>query len=274
MLTMLTKSLRYATMFEELEQRAEIAWIPFIMLGYPDMESSITFIETFIENGADALEIGIPFSDPVADGILIQETARVALENGSTIKKCMQALTQIRARHPKIPFGLLTYANLVFHPGLDTFYSNCQQAGVDSILIADVPLKESKSFIESADRNAVDAIFIAPPNATKETLITLSEQSGSYTYVVSRAGVTGDNQSVEYPEAIVKSLLENNAPAPVLGFGISKPEHVTKAVSFGFKGVISGSAITRLILNNDENLLQQLKAFSLQMKQATSYQSL
>ena len=100
---MLTKSSRYTTMFEVLEQRAEIAWIPFVMLGYPDMESSITFIETFIENGADALEIGIPFSDPVADGILIQETARVALENGSTVKKCMQALTQIRATEDFVP---------------------------------------------------------------------------------------------------------------------------------------------------------------------------
>jgi len=264
-----TKSTRYTTMFEALELRGEIAWIPFLMLGYPDMESSIKFIETFIEHGADALEIGIPFSDPVADGILIQETARVALENGSTVGKCMEALTQIRAKHPSIPFGLLTYANLVFHPGLDRFYSQCKQAGVDSVLIADVPLKEAKLFIESAEKNAVDAIFIAPPNASNETLISLSEQQGSYTYVVSRAGVTGDNQSVEYPEVIVQSLLQNNAPAPVLGFGISKPEHISKAATFGFKGVISGSAISRLILNNDDDLLQQLKHFSLQMKQAT-----
>ena len=132
-------------------------------------------------------------------------------------------------------------------------------------------MKEAKPFIESAQSNTVDAIFIAPPNASDETLITLSEQLGSYTYVVSRAGVTGDNKSVEYPEAIVNCLLENDAPEPVLGFGISKPEHVSKAVTFGFKGVISGSAISRLILSNDENLLQQLKDFSLQMKQATSY---
>jgi len=250
------KRSRYSDMFENLKQQQQMAWIPFVMLGYPDLQSSISFIETFIDNGADALEIGIPFSDPVADGVQIQEAARTALEAGSTVKDCFAALADIRIKYPEIPIGLLLYANLVYHPGIEKFYKSCATAGVDSVLIADVPLCESKIFISTADDAGIDAVFIAPPNASQSTLQQISKLKSGYTYVVSRAGVTGDKNVVEYPEHIVNGLLENDAPPPVLGFGISKPEHVINAASFGFKGVISGSAIARIIsghLNGDNH---------------------
>lgn len=285
------KSDRYSQLFSSLEQNKQIAWIPFIMLGYPNIALSLTYIETLIENGADALEIGIPFSDPVADGILIQETARVALENGATVSGCLEALGSIRQKYPSIPIGLLTYANLVYHPGIEKFYANCAAVGIDSVLIADLPLLEAEPFIEAATKANIDAVFIAPPNATEQTLQQLGKINAGYTYVVSRPGVTGDNKGVEYPEKVIASLLENAAPPPVLGFGISKPEHVKKAQSFGFKGVISGSAISRIILKanhpientalgnapqqsksiDDSFVLEQLKIFSLSMKKATEY---
>jgi len=261
---------RYTKVFRSLEQQHQIAWIPFIMLGYPDLKSSVKYIETFIENGADALEIGIPFSDPVADGPLIQESARVALENGTTVKGCLNAIAELRKKYTDIPIGLLMYANLVYRPGLSNFYNRCHTAGVDSVLIADVPLLEAKPFVVAANSAKVDAIFIAPPNASDETLKTVSKQTGGYTYVVSRPGVTGDNTAVEYPEKVISSLLEYQAPSPVLGFGISKPEHVTKAISLGFKGVISGSAITRIISSGNETVINDLKEFSQKMKSATA----
>ena len=260
---------RYSNMFASLDEKEQIAWIPFVMLGYPDLPSSISYIEAFIENGADALEIGIPFSDPVADGVLIQEAARVALENGITVKGCLDSLAGVRKRYPEIPMGLLVYANLVYKPGIQTFYQRCNEAGIDSVLIADVPLLESQPFVEAADNAKVDAVFIAPPHASDATLQKLSKQKGGYTYVVSRPGVTGDNTKVEYPEKVVNSLLEYNAPPPVLGFGISQPEHVSTAVTLGFAGVISGSAITRIISLNESTLMDDLKAFSLLMKSAT-----
>ncbi len=241
---------RYPEMFADLEKKQQLAWIPFIMLGYPDMESSISFIESFIASGADALEIGIPFSDPVADGVLIQEAARVALEVGTRVETCFAALARVRENYPQIPIGLLTYANLVYRPGINNFYFNCQSSGVDSVLIADVPLCESEVFISAAETASVDAVFIAPPNASDKSLQDISKLKGGYTYVVSRAGVTGDNNKVKFPVNVVNSLLENNAPAPVLGFGISKPKHVRSAAFYGFKGVISGSAITRIISKN------------------------
>ena len=267
------KQSRYADLFSALKKKQQLAWIPFIMLGYPDMESSLKFIETFVENGADALEIGLPFSDPVADGVLIQESARIALENGTRVADCLQALTTVRKQFPDIPIGLLTYANLVFRPGIENFYDKCYQSGVDSVLIADLPLLEAEPFIAAANAAKVDAVFIAPPNATENTLKHVSKQTGGYTYVVSRPGVTGDNARVKYPEKIVKKLLEYQAPPPVLGFGISKPEDVKMAASLGFRGAISGSAISRIIANNYQdnasNLLAELKSFSLAMKAAT-----
>jgi len=260
---------RYDNIFESLQQKQQIAWVPFVMLGYPDLQSSIRYIETLIIEGADALEIGIPFSDPVADGPVIQESARIALKNGASVKACLQALTHIRSKYSEIPMGLLVYANLVYRPGIQSFYHACHEAGVDSVLIADVPLVESKPFISAATNADVDAIFIAPPNASEQTIKTLSQQTGGYTYVVSRPGVTGDNRGVEYPEKIVNQLLKYQAPPPVLGFGISQPEHVQKAAALGFKGVISGSAISRIISQQNTNLLDELKSFSIAMKQAT-----
>ncbi len=261
---------RYQPMFAALEKSNEIAWIPFIMLGYPNIPASIDIIETFIENGADALEIGIPFSDPVADGVLIQNSARIALEQGATVKKCLEAVATIREKHSEIPIGLLTYANLVFKPGIVNFYQQASHCGIDSVLIADCPLIESKPFINAATQSNIDAVFIAPPNATEATLIKLSEQKGAYTYVVSRPGVTGDAKEVKFPVQVVSSLLENNAPPPILGFGISSPAHVKEAISYGFKGVISGSAITRIISSHtDDKLSAELVRFSHQMKQAT-----
>ncbi len=274
---MMNKRSRYSEMFYSLEKKRQTAWIPFVMLGYPDLKTSVSFIETFINNGADALEIGIPFSDPVADGVLIQEAARVALAAGVSVNDCFKALAELRKEYSEIPIGLLVYANLVYRPGIEHFYKNCNKAGIDSVLIADVPFCESQPFITASVNSDVDAVFIAPPNATDLTLGSLSELNCGYTYVVSRAGVTGDKNVVEYPEKVLNSLLETNAPAPVLGFGISQPEHVRQAVFYGFKGVICGSAITRIISNrltkekNDpiEIIHQDLKSFSLEMKAAT-----
>jgi len=276
---------RYGTVFKMLDDQQQIAWIPFVMLGYPDMKSSIKVIETLISSGADALEIGIPFSDPVADGVLIQDSARIALEQGSTVKGCFAAIKSVRENYQDIPIGLLTYANLVFKPGIERFYSQAALCGIDSVLIADCPLSESKDFLLAASNHNVSSVFIAPPNASEEKIQQLSQQDAAYTYVVSRPGVTGDDSEVKFPQQVITGLLKNNAPSPVLGFGISAPEHVTVAISYGFKGVISGSAITRILSDHLETVIKknsnsscyslnddvynELSKFSSKMKAAT-----
>ncbi len=156
---------RYESLFAQLKERKEGAFVPFVTLGDPGIEQSLKIIDTLIEAGADALELGIPFSDPLADGPTIQNATLRAFAAGVTPAQCFEMLALIRQKHPTIPIGLLMYANLVFNKGIDEFYAQCEKVGVDSVLVADVPVEESAPFRQAALRHNVAPIFICPPNA-------------------------------------------------------------------------------------------------------------
>ncbi|MEY8716027.1 tryptophan synthase subunit alpha [Francisella philomiragia] len=264
---------RYTTLFASLEKRSEGAFIPFVTIGDPNKELSLEIIDTLVSSGADALELGIPFSDPLADGPTIQEANIRALESGVTPKDCFDILTKIRVKYPHIPIGLLLYANLVYANGIENFYQKCLAAGVDSILIADLPAHESKEFRDIAKRVGISQIFIAPPDANETTLKQISELGSGYTYLLSRVGVTGAETAAKMPvEDVLAKLREYNAPKPILGFGISKPEQVQQAIKAGAAGAISGSATVKIIqnnLSNKETMLSELKCFVKEMKAAT-----
>ncbi len=132
---------RYESLFAQLKERKEGAFVPFVTLGDPGIEQSLKIIDTLIEAGADALELGIPFSDPLADGPTIQNATLRAFAAGVTPAQCFEMLALIRQKHPTIPVGLLMYANLVFNKGIDEFYAQCEKVGVDSVLVADVPVE-------------------------------------------------------------------------------------------------------------------------------------
>lgn len=134
---------RYENLFAQLNDRREGAFVPFVTLGDPGIEQSLKIIDTLIDAGADALELGVPFSDPLADGPTIQNANLRAFAAGVTPAQCFEMLALIREKHPTIPIGLLMYANLVFNNGIDAFYARCEQVGVDSVLVADVPVEES-----------------------------------------------------------------------------------------------------------------------------------
>ena len=259
---------RYDAMFARLKAEQRVAWIPFVMLGFPTLEKSYEYIELLIEEGADALEIGIPFSDPVADGTVIQDAARIALEQGVRVADCLATLARIRQNYPDVPMGLLVYANLVFKPGIDNFYEALGEIDVDSALIADSPIGEGTRFAEPAKKYGIAPVFIAPPNATEDTIRTLVQHCQGYTYVVSRPGVTGNHQDVEYPLNVLKLLRELQAPPAVLGFGISQPEHITNAVAAGFDGVISGTAVIRIMADADNDPEANLRDFGRRMSAA------
>jgi len=272
--------IRYQNSFAALKEKNEQAFIPFVMIGDPNAEQSLAVIKSLIDAGADALELGIPFSDPSADGLTIQKAALRALGQGINTDICIDILKEIRAYAPQIPIGLLLYGNLVFARGIDTFYKDMSEAGVDSVLIADVPIRESEPFREAALKYGVAPIFIAPPNACDETLREVSSYSRGYTYVLSRAGVTGVD-TVESPRNTVttttaKTLIENltkyHAAPPVLGFGISTPQQVKDALSAGALGAISGSAVVKIIEDNvtdNSKMLADLTSFVSEMKAAT-----
>ena len=264
---------RYQNCFDALAQKQQGAFVPFVTLGDPSPELSLQIIDALIEGGADALEIGIPFSDPLADGPTIQGANLRALNVGVTPTDCFTLLTNVRKKHPNIPIGLLVYANLVFSNGIDNFYGKCQQAGVDSVLIGDVPLRESKEFREAAQRVNIDPIFICPPNADDELLQELAISGKGYTYLLSRAGVTGTDKRAEQSLTHLTDKLKTyNAPPALQGFGISEPKQVKEAIANGAAGAISGSAVVQIIeknLHQPEVMLKALTQFVKEMKAAT-----
>ncbi|NOU31709.1 MAG: tryptophan synthase subunit alpha [Polyangiaceae bacterium] len=265
---------RYAQMFDKVRAEGRRgAFIPFFMLGDPDVETSLALLEAAVAAGADALELGIPFSDPVADGPVIQAAAERALGSGVRPSSAFQIVARFRAAHPEVPVGLLVYANLVFGPGVEVFYERTAVAGADSVLVADVPVREGTRFVAAARTAGVSPVFIAPADASPATLRRVAEMSEGYTYCLARSGVTGADDALTLShDALFQSLREFKAPPPVLGFGIATPAHVRAALDAGAAGAISGSAVVKRVqdhLGDRPAMLRAVGEFVAAMRAAT-----
>ena len=233
---------RYAAMFERLNGNG--AFAAFLMLGDPDLETSARLLDAVVEGGADMIEVGIPFSDPVADGPIIEAGAQRALAAGVRIRDCLDLVEAVRGRHPDVPVGILTYANIVV--ARSGFMRDAAEAGADSLLIADVPALEAEPFVRDMEQAGIEPVLIAAANTPDATLRRIAEMSKAYTYCVSRAGITGTHAGGQFDGGLVQRLRAAGAPPPVFGFGISAPEHVRAALAAGARGVICGSAIVDL----------------------------
>ncbi|MFD1803429.1 tryptophan synthase subunit alpha [Mixta tenebrionis] len=264
---------RYQQLFKRLQANKEGAFVPFVTLGDPTPALSLQIIDALVEAGADALELGIPFSDPLADGPTIQNATLRAFASGTTPAHCFEMLATIRQKYPDLPIGLLMYANLVFTNGIDEFYARCAQAGVDSVLVADVPIEESAPFRQAALRHHIAPIFICPPNADDDLLRAIASHARGYIYLLSRAGVTGAENRASLPlKHLVDKLREYNAAPTLQGFGISEPAQVKEAIACGADGTISGSAIVKIIERHHAEpatMLAELKQFVSALKAAT-----
>ena len=264
---------RYDRMFSRLAAAGEGAFVPFVVLGDPEPEASLEIVEALVAGGADALELGIPFSDPIADGPVIQAAAGRALAAGVTPEICFQLVKRIRERHPELPIGLLVYSNLIVHDRPEQFFQLAARAGVDSVLIADIPSIELGPYAEVAIAAGIAPILIVPPNATEACLGRVAKLGRGYTYLLGRAGVTGTQTAMQKPARQLVSALEKaGAPPALLGFGISSPEHVRAALEAGARGAIAGSAIVQIIAENLLNVAnrnQALTRFVSAMKAAT-----
>ena len=257
---------RYEEMFLRLHQRAEGAFGGFLMLGDPDVATSAALLDTLVEGGADMVEVGIPFSDPVADGPVIQAAAERALGAGVRVDDCFGLIAQFRAKHPAVPVGILTYANLLAARGRERFMADAAAAGADSILVADVPSLEAEPYAAAARTAGLDYVMIAAPNTPEPVIRRIAGLSSGYTYCVARAGVTGTRHRLALDHDQLFGLLrEAGAPPPVLGFGISTPDQVGEALASRAAGVIVGSALVRL--GADADALRQLVSA---MKAATA----
>jgi tryptophan synthase alpha chain len=264
---------RYQKMFERLAKVHEGAFIPFVVLWDPDRETSKRIIMTLIDAGADALELGIAFSDPLADGPTIQKADLRALRSGSRVRDALNLVEEIRAHNDHIPIGILTYANLVFKNSLNWFYGLCHECGVDSVVVADVPLIEAKPYCDMALTHGIDPVLIAPINLPLWRCATIAQLGRGYTYVVTRKGVTGANDTISLRHReLLQELKDCGAPPSVFGFGISTPAHVKAAISEGAKGAISGSRVVSIIeehLDDQTLMMSELIRFVHSMKDAT-----
>ena len=263
---------RYRRTFDRLRQRGDGAFMPFLMLGDPDLQTSGRLLQAAVDGGADMLEVGIPFSDPVADGPVVQAAAERALAGGATTAACLDVLRTFRTANPDIPVGILTYANIALARGREAFFAACAEAGVDSVLIADVPAFEAEPWVRAATAAGVALVMIAAQNTPEEALARVADLGGGYTYCLARAGVTGVDQEVRLDHgALTETLRRLQAPPAILGFGISKPEHVRAALDAGAAGAVSGSAVVQRIAaaESADAACEAVRAFTAEMKGAT-----
>jgi tryptophan synthase alpha chain len=233
---------RYAATFGGLGD--EGAFGAFLMLGDPGLETSAALLDAVVEGGADMIELGVPFSDPVADGPVIEAAARRALAAGVRVSDCFELIAGFRRRHPGLPIGILTYANIV--TARDGFMRDAAEAGADSLLIADVPALEAEPYAEAMEQSGLEPVLIAAANTPDAAIQRIASLSTAYTYCVSRTGITGTHAGGTFDRELIKRLEAADAPPPVFGFGISRPDHVRAALAAGAKGVICGSAIVEL----------------------------
>ncbi|MBB3764773.1 tryptophan synthase subunit alpha [Sphingomicrobium lutaoense] len=256
---------RYDAMFARAEAQGETALGGFLMLGDPNPEHCERLIDALVEGGVDMLELGIPFSDPVADGPEIQAAAKRALDAGFRPADAFHLIARIRERHPDIPIGLLTYANLLAARGVVRFCEDLAAAGADSLLVADLPTLEASDYAGVCKQAGLAPVMIAAPNSSDAQLDRIAEMGAGYTYCVARAGVTGQRERLALDhDPLFAALRERNAAPPVLGFGISTPDHVRQAASSGAAGVISGSALVAAA--RSENGVEAVRELAQQLK--------
>lgn len=266
------KTMTYSEVFEELKNKNEGAFIPFIVAGDPDFETSIEIVKTFVQNGADALEIGFPFSDPVADGPSVQTADIRALDAGMTTEKCFKFIERIR-EFTSIPIGLLVYYNLIYKKGIETFYKMASESGVTGILAADLPPEEAGPAVEMADKFGLNQIFMVAQTTRNERIDEIVKLGSGFLYVVAVMGVTGARSDIQSSTVELITRVKNRTDLPIaVGFGISKPEHVSDVINSGSNGAIVASAIINIItenLNNKDKAFTEIGKFCSELKKST-----
>lgn len=242
------------------------AFIAFLTAGDPTAECTVNYILEMEKAGADLIEIGIPFSDPTAEGVVIQEASLRALKGGMTTEGVFQIVEEVRKKS-QVPLALMTYLNPVFHYGYEAFFSRCQSLGVDGIIVPDLPFEEKGEAEEVAARFGVDVVSLIAPTS-KERIRMIAKEAKGFIYVVSSMGVTGVRSKITTDIAgMVKEIRAVTDTPCAIGFGISTPEQAAEMAGYA-DGVIVGSAIVKLIEKNGANAEEELYRYVSSMKAA------
>ncbi len=261
----------YKQVFSELKGQNRTALIPFFVIGDPDFDTSVRIVKTAIDAGADVLELGIAFSDPIADGPTIQKADIRAMRNGITVAKALEFIQKIKD-YRDIPIGLLMYYNLVYQYGTEKFFNDFHKAGVNSVLVADLSIDDADEIIGPATSAGLDTVFMVTPVTGRERMKLIASKTTGFIYTVSVLGVTGSREKLsDTIEGLVGKLKELTSVPVCVGFGISTPEHAATIAKAGADGVIIGSKIVGLIednLDDREKMLAKISTFLGEVKSA------
>ncbi|MBI5681341.1 MAG: tryptophan synthase subunit alpha [Methanobacterium sp.] len=262
----------YEDMFQRVKAKKEGAFIPFIVAGDPDFETSLKIVKTFVDNGADALEIGFPFSDPVADGPTVQLADIRALEAGMTTTRGFEFIKRVR-EFTNIPIGVLTYYNLIYKMGIDEFYKMANENGVNAILAADLPPEEAEDAVKAALKHDIQQIFMAAQTTSNERLQKINNMCSGFLYVVAVMGITGARSELKTSTVELIKRIKSHTNLPIsVGFGISKPEQVKEVIGAGGDGAIVASAILNIItenLNDEDLIIKKIGEFCRELNEST-----
>lgn len=268
----ISKENRIASKFNELKSKNQKALICYVVAGYPDIITSERIITSLINGGADIIEIGIPFSDPIADGSTIQDAIQNSLIAGTTPDMCLELASRIRKTFPNIPLIIMTYSNILYRKGYIQFAKKAKESGIDGFIIPDIPIEESKEYLNTMQNLGMSTIFLVSPNTSEKRLKMISRICTGFLYAISVYGTTGERQSfdeytIESIKRIKKMTADDELPLAV-GFGISNPQHVKDMINAGADAVIIGSAIIKKIkeLENKESLFTTLNRFISELK--------
>lgn len=239
---------RLATVFERCRDEARGALSIYLPAGHPDLAASEQHIRAAIAGGADFLEIGIPFSDPAADGPVIEAATAAAIRNGVTVSNILAMVARVRADHPDIGLVCMTYANIAFQMGWDGFAKAMEGAGFDGAILADIPLEESEPVRLALQERGLDWIPLVTPTAPPDRMERIAATASGFLYVVANVGTTGQSDAGTLVESVVASARATGTEAPlVVGFGLRSPDDVARALRAGADGAIVGSAIVGAI---------------------------
>jgi tryptophan synthase alpha chain len=263
-----------AAKFRELKRRNEGGLIAYVMTGDPTPKHTVKIVDALVAGGADIVELGIPFSDPIADGPTLQRAAVRALEAGTTPRKVFDVARAIKRAHD-VPVVVMTYYNIVYQMGLKAFCSAAEQSGVNGVIAPDLPVEEAALYKEEATRYGLDTIFLAAPLTSEARLEKLLRASSGFLYLVSANGVTGARETVQ-DESLTftkrtASIVRGRTPLAV-GFGLSLPSHVRQVIDNGANAAIVGSRFAQIVeqnLDDSDNMLKMLRQRAQTLKRST-----
>ena len=251
----------YKETFGKLDRAA---LIPFFVIGDPDFDTSLEIVKSAIDAGADILELGIPFSDPIADGPTIQKADIRSLKSGMNIHKALDFIAKVTA-YKAVPIGLLVYYNLIYQYGVDKFFMDFKAAGGSSVLVADMSIDDADEVSGPAENAGLETVFMVTPNTTDERVQLIASKTTGFIYTVSTYGVTGARQTLaDTVEPLIKRLKGMTDVPICVGFGISSADHAKQVAGAGADGVIIGSRIVSMIednLGDKEKIKSEVSAF-------------